>query len=193
MSADARELYALPLLVPLALVAAPASDTLRRGAANLIYWFSVMGCGFFIIVAWFYWGALELGVPARLHAHLHRIQPGYTPGFRWLPFIFGALYSAAWIALMMRLRKSRERTADRVGGEHNRGMGTAGDSFHRLGRRGQELPRDDRRYAESAAGQIRLHREQESGESRSARCCITSPASLPGGWTSRDASAIASS
>ena len=106
---DARDVYALPLLLPLVLLAAPGTDTLRRGAANLIYWFSVMGCGFFIIVAWFYWSALELGMPPRLHAHLHRIQPGYTPGFKWVPFVFGALYSAAWIALVVRLRKTRER------------------------------------------------------------------------------------
>ena len=109
LAVDAREVYALPLLLPLALLAAPATDTLRRGAANLIYWFSVMGCGFFIIVAWFYWSALELGMPPRLHAHLHRLQPGYTAGFKWVPFMFGALYSIAWVALIARLRKSRER------------------------------------------------------------------------------------
>ena len=109
LSADARELYALPLLLPLALLAAPATDTLRRGAANLMYWFSIMGCGFFIIVAWFYWGALELGVPARLHTHLHQLQPGYTPGFKWLPFTLGALFTGTWIALITRLGKSRER------------------------------------------------------------------------------------
>ncbi len=109
ISADARELYALPLLLPLALLAAPATDTLRRGAANLIYWFSVMGCGFFILVAWVYWSGLELGVPPRLHAHLHRIQPGYTPGFKWLPFTLGLAYTVGWIGLMVWLRKSRER------------------------------------------------------------------------------------
>ncbi len=109
LSADARELYAMPMLLPLALLAAPATDTLRRGAANLIYWFSVMAGAFFIIVGWFYWGALELALPAKLHAHLHRLQPGYPPGFKWLPFTLGALYTIGWIVLMVRLKKSRER------------------------------------------------------------------------------------
>ena len=76
LSADARELYALPLLLPLALLATPATDTLRRGAANLIYWFSVMGGGFFVIVAWFYWSALELAMPPNLHDHLHDSAAG---------------------------------------------------------------------------------------------------------------------
>ncbi len=108
-SADARELYALPLVLPLALLATPATDTLRRGVANLIYWFSVMGGGVFVIAAWFYWTALELAIPPKLHAHLHTLQPGYGPGFKWLPFTLAALYTAGWIALLLRLKKSRER------------------------------------------------------------------------------------
>jgi 4-amino-4-deoxy-L-arabinose transferase-like glycosyltransferase len=108
-SADARELYALPMMLPLALLATPATDTLRRGAANLMYWFGVMGGGVFIIVAWFYWTALELAIPPKLHAHLHTLQPGYTPGFKWLPFTLAALYTVGWIVLLLRLKKSRER------------------------------------------------------------------------------------
>jgi hypothetical protein len=106
---DVRELYALPLLIPLTLLATPAADTLRRGAANAWYWFSVMGFGFFVIVAWFYWSGLELGVPARLHAHLHRMQPGYDPGFKTLPFVLGMGYTLAWLGVLIGFRRSAER------------------------------------------------------------------------------------
>lgn len=109
LSADARELYALPMLIPLALLATTATDTLRRGAANLIYWFSVMGGGFVILVAWFYWTALELAIPPHLHEHLHTLQPGYTPGFKWLPFALGVFYTVGWIVFLLRLGKSRDR------------------------------------------------------------------------------------
>jgi len=108
-AAESRELYALPLLVPLALLAVPALEHLRRGAANGWYWFSVMAFTFFIIVGWFYWSALELGVPARLHGHLHTIRPGYDFGFRWLPFLLGLAYTAAWFMLLARLRRGAER------------------------------------------------------------------------------------
>jgi 4-amino-4-deoxy-L-arabinose transferase-like glycosyltransferase len=108
---DKRELYALPLLVPLALLATPGAQTLRRGAANAWYWFAVMGFTFFILVAWVYWSGLELGLPPRLHAHLHRLQPGYTPGFKWLPFMFGALYTVAWFAVLARLKPGPQRPA----------------------------------------------------------------------------------
>ena len=110
-SGDKRELYALPLLLPLALLATPGAQNLRRGAANGWYWFSIMGFTFFILVAWVYWSGLEIGVPPRLHAHLQRLQPGYTPGFRWLPFLLGALYSVAWFVVLARLERDPQRPA----------------------------------------------------------------------------------
>lgn len=110
-SPDKRELYALPLLLPLTLLATPGATTLRRGASNAWYWFAVMGFTFFILVAWVYWSGLELGVPPRLHAHLHRLQPGYAPGFKLLPFVLGALYTVAWFAMLVRVKRSPERPA----------------------------------------------------------------------------------
>lgn len=111
VAADQRELYALPLLVPLALLATPAIETLRRGAANAWYWFSIMGFTFFIIVGWFYWCALELGVPAQLHQHLHSLQPGYPPGFRLLPFVLGACYTVAWFVVVAFAKRTPQRPA----------------------------------------------------------------------------------
>jgi hypothetical protein len=37
------------------------------------------------------------------------LQPGYATGFKWLPFVLGALYTAGWIALIARLKKNRDR------------------------------------------------------------------------------------
>jgi 4-amino-4-deoxy-L-arabinose transferase-like glycosyltransferase len=106
---EARELYALPLLPALALLANPGVETLRRGAANAWYWFSVMGFTFFVIVAWVYWSGLELGIPARLHAHLSRLQPGYVSGFKLAPFLLGIAYSSMWFAVLAGLKRSPER------------------------------------------------------------------------------------
>jgi 4-amino-4-deoxy-L-arabinose transferase-like glycosyltransferase len=108
-SSEARELYALPLLPPLALLATGAPETLRRGAAHAWYWFSAVTFTFFVAVFWFYWSGLELGVPARLHEHLHRIRPGYTPGFRWLPFALGLAYSLVWLAVLASFRRTAVR------------------------------------------------------------------------------------
>ena len=111
LGSGARDLYALTLLPALALLAAPALQNLRRGAANAWFWFAVTGTTFFMVVAWFYWSGLELGMPARLHAHLHRLQPGYTPGFKWLPFTLAACYTVAWFILLAKLKRSAVRPA----------------------------------------------------------------------------------
>lgn len=108
-ASGARDLYALPLLPALALLAAPAAQGLRRGAANAWFWFSVMGFTVFIVAAWFYWSALELGAPARLHAHLGRLQPGYASGFKVLPFALAAIYTTAWFVMLARLKRSPQR------------------------------------------------------------------------------------
>lgn len=110
-SADKRELYAMPLLLPLALLATPGIETLRRGASNAWYWFSVMGFTLFVFVAWVYWSGLELGVPPGLYQHLHRLQPGYTSGFRLVPFVIGALFTIAWFAVLFRVERDPQRPA----------------------------------------------------------------------------------
>jgi hypothetical protein len=91
------------------LLAAGAPETLRRGAVNAWYWFSAMAFTFFVVVFWFYWSGLELGVPARLHDHLHRIRPGYQPGFKWLAFALGVSYSLFWLAVLASFRRSPMR------------------------------------------------------------------------------------
>jgi 4-amino-4-deoxy-L-arabinose transferase-like glycosyltransferase len=105
----ARELHAMPLLIPLALLAAPAVDNMRRGASNSMYWFGVMTFTFFGVVGWVYWSALDLGVPGGLSGHLHEMQPAYVSHVRWLPLAAGLAFCAAWIVLLAKLKRTAER------------------------------------------------------------------------------------
>ena len=109
LAPEAREVYAMPMLIALALLATPAVDSLRRGASNAMYWFGIMTFTFFAIVFWVYWVGLELGTPARLSQYLHHLQPGYDSHVRWLPMLVGAAYSTAWIFLLLRLKRRPER------------------------------------------------------------------------------------
>lgn len=109
LASGARDVYALILLPAAALFTTPAATHLRRGAANAWLWFAVMFAIVFLLAGWFYWSALELGAPARLHAHLHRLQPGYPPGFKVLPFVLAACYSVAYFVLLAKLPRNGER------------------------------------------------------------------------------------
>ena len=99
----------LPLLLPLALLAAGGTATLRRGAANALYWFAIMTFGVLAITAWVYWSALDLGVPAHLARHLHSLQPGYVGSFQLLPFLLAIFYCMLWVVLLLRMKRSPHR------------------------------------------------------------------------------------
>jgi 4-amino-4-deoxy-L-arabinose transferase-like glycosyltransferase len=75
-----REGSLLPMLPPLALLAAYSLETLKRGAAQAFYWFGVACFLFFLFAFWIYFFAIEWGVPTRLAAHLARLTPTYRPG-----------------------------------------------------------------------------------------------------------------
>ncbi|MCS6786627.1 MAG: glycosyltransferase family 39 protein [Thiobacillaceae bacterium] len=69
---------AIPLLVPLTLLATFGIATLRRGAAQAFYWFGVCCFAFFTLAFWLHYSALEWGWPQVLSTHLHRMTPGYA-------------------------------------------------------------------------------------------------------------------
>jgi 4-amino-4-deoxy-L-arabinose transferase-like glycosyltransferase len=106
---DLRELMALPLLVPLVLLAVPGLPTVPRGAAYALFWFSIMFFLFFLAAAWFYWSAVDLGVPARAAAHMARMEPGYEPVRNPLLVAIAAAATLAWLVALFNVRRSPER------------------------------------------------------------------------------------
>ena len=109
LSAEGRDIYALPLLLPLCYLGADAIFTMRRGAANAFHWFGVMVFFFFAAAIWFYWIAVEFGVPVKLSTHLKKLQPGYIPVFQPMTLILGLLYTLAWLTLVFKLKRRPER------------------------------------------------------------------------------------
>jgi 4-amino-4-deoxy-L-arabinose transferase-like glycosyltransferase len=102
---------ALMLGLPaLAVLAAFALPTLRRGAAAAVDWFSML---FFTIGAAFIWlmyVAMHLGVPAKPAANIAKLAPDFVPQFSALALALAALGTAAWIWLV-RWRTGRHREA----------------------------------------------------------------------------------
>ncbi len=106
---DSRELYALPMLVPLALLAVPGVAQLRRSPAYLFFWFSITFFVFFIAVVWFYWMAVDLGFPVRVARHMDDMEPGYTPVLSVPLMLIAAGFTIAWVLLMFNVRRSPQR------------------------------------------------------------------------------------
>jgi 4-amino-4-deoxy-L-arabinose transferase-like glycosyltransferase len=111
VSADARELYALPLLLPLAILAARGFATLPSGASNGWFRMSVALFSALILAAWFGWFALEFGVPAAAQRALLRMSPDYAPGVRWLACAVAAAYTAGWFFVLRASSRQRDERA----------------------------------------------------------------------------------
>jgi 4-amino-4-deoxy-L-arabinose transferase-like glycosyltransferase len=101
-SAHAREAYALPLLLPLALLAVPALSNMPPIVCEVWYGVSRIGFSLLVGVAWLGWIALEFGVPQPVQQWMLHLAPSYEPHFRWLPFVLALTYTFASIALLWR-------------------------------------------------------------------------------------------
>ncbi|MHB9119021.1 MAG: ArnT family glycosyltransferase [Burkholderiales bacterium] len=108
-SSDARELYAMPLLLPLAVLAADGVDSLRRGAAGALDWFGFMTFGLFSGFLWLGWIAMMTGWPAKLAERAHVLQPAYVPSIEAGPLAVAVAFTLTWLLLISRLGRSNRR------------------------------------------------------------------------------------
>ncbi|MBV8667129.1 MAG: glycosyltransferase [Burkholderiaceae bacterium] len=89
----------MPLLPPLAILAAFGLPTMKRGAINAVDWFSVMTLTMFAFGIWMYWVSLQTGWPLPAQKVL-KLLPGFKPEFHALPFLIAFFATAGWIALV---------------------------------------------------------------------------------------------
>lgn len=108
---DLRSLNALTLLPPLILLAAPATVTLRRGAANAFDWFGMMIFTSLAGLLWLGWLAMTAGVPGRLARSLSRLEPGFIGHFSLAAFVTALIFTLAWLWLIFTSPRSPQRGA----------------------------------------------------------------------------------
>lgn len=101
-----RDANALPLLLPMALLATAGLATLPRGAASALDWFGFMTFGLFGIFLWAAWSVLFTGVPEQVSTWLHRYHPGYVPHVEWIPLLVAVFYTTVWLGISIRRRPS---------------------------------------------------------------------------------------
>lgn len=109
ISADNRDINALPLLLPFALLATPAVETLRRGAASALDWFGLMLFGTFGFLVWLGWFAMVSGMPEKLSQRLHKLSPTYTPEFNIVALILAVVLTLLWIGVVFKANKRSNR------------------------------------------------------------------------------------
>jgi 4-amino-4-deoxy-L-arabinose transferase-like glycosyltransferase len=110
-SRTARQLYALPLLVPLAIAAVPGLRALPHRWATAIYRFEGVLFALLLVAVWVLAMALFGGMPASLHDRLTGLRPGYDATITARALAAAAAYTAAWVAALVALRRHPDRAA----------------------------------------------------------------------------------
>ncbi|KXB32125.1 hypothetical protein AT959_03445 [Dechloromonas denitrificans] len=105
-----REIPALLLLPPLALLATPGALTLRRGAANAFDWFAMMTFSVFVALVWLCWSAMALGWPEKLAKRVVILRPGFVGHFEILALLVGLAATLWWIWLIVTAPRSPYRS-----------------------------------------------------------------------------------
>lgn len=93
----AQDVNLIPLLPPLALLAAMAVFSLRRGAAAALDWFGVLTFAFFAGLVWIGYIGMMSGLPPRVAANFARAAPGFVPHFDLFAFLIAAALTAGWV------------------------------------------------------------------------------------------------
>ncbi len=107
--AEAREVNAMPLLVPLVLLGVAELDSMPRGAASALDWFGVTTFSLVALLLWTGFAAAMTGSPAGVAAWLQREIPGYHYPFRFIPVALAVLLTCIWVAVVARSLRTTRR------------------------------------------------------------------------------------
>jgi 4-amino-4-deoxy-L-arabinose transferase-like glycosyltransferase len=100
----------LPIVPPMALLAALGLPTIRRGFTSLIDWFAVVTFTLSGFVLWAYWIAFQTGWPPKMAFRAQQSALGFVPTLDPLALALGVAATIAWLALVV-WRVSRQPKA----------------------------------------------------------------------------------
>ena len=109
LTPNIKEVFALPMLLPIALLATASLSMLKRGAANALDWFGLMTFALIAILMWWGWAGLLLDNHAKITLWLKDYQPGFEPVFQTAPFVIAVIASTLWLILVWRVGRSMRR------------------------------------------------------------------------------------
>lgn len=105
---EGTERSMLPLVLPMAFLAALSLPTISRSMVSLVDWFALATFSVVGLVVWAYWLAALTGVPPRMALSASQALPGYDARLSILELMLGAAATAAWVRLVI-WRTSRRR------------------------------------------------------------------------------------
>ncbi len=110
-AAERKEVFALPLLIPMTAMAGGSIETLKRGAAGALNWFGLILFGLLSGLTWLGWTAMMTGSPAKIKERLTYLSGSTQLPFDSVAFIVASAVTLIWLFAIFRSQHSNRSTA----------------------------------------------------------------------------------
>ncbi len=102
ISRNGRSLYALPELIPAALLGAYGIEFIGTRFAKGLQRFVALAFSLIFMVAWLAWTVQFTGPPEFMWSKVMAKYPTYVPVFEWLPFLVAFAFTVGWFTWLFR-------------------------------------------------------------------------------------------
>ncbi|MDP3609891.1 MAG: glycosyl transferase [Methylophilus sp.] len=109
--AERKEVFALPLLIPLTAMAGGSIETLKRGAAGALNWFGLILFGILSGLTWLGWTAMMTGSPSKIKERLTYLSGLTHLEFGMFAFIVASAVTLIWLFAIFRSQHSNRSAA----------------------------------------------------------------------------------
>lgn len=101
ISPQSDEAEYILFVCPLAVLAAFAIPTMRRGVINTLDWFALMCFSVTVACVWIGWIALHFGIPKQISLNIARLTVGYEPQIVWWAVLLAMVCTLCWCAMVL--------------------------------------------------------------------------------------------
>lgn len=108
---ESKEVFALPLLIPLTAMAGGSIETLKRGTAGALNWFGLILFGLMSGLIWLGWLAMLTGSPAKIKERLTFLSGMTQINFNMVAFIIAVAITLIWLFAILRSQHSNRSSA----------------------------------------------------------------------------------
>lgn len=109
-SAPSKDIYAMPLLLPLVALGAGSVEYLKRGAASALNWFGITVFGMIGFLIWLGWIAMATGHPAKIKERMLFLSGAPTAEVQWFMLLPAILVTAIWLFTCIRAKQGNRST-----------------------------------------------------------------------------------
>lgn len=109
-SAQSKDIYAMPLLLPLVALGAGSVEYLKRGAASALNWFGITLFGMIGFLIWLGWIAMATGHPAKIKERMLFLSGATSADIQWFMLLPAILVTAIWLFTCIRAKQGNRST-----------------------------------------------------------------------------------